>query len=187
MTELLGSDAQKGLDMWDRLLIALHLKKPPTPRPALVQPDIAWPRAQNVPKPAPRPTARNGWTPPRAMPPAPAPAYAVPQSTSSTSDSGDTMLHILMAQQTLANSNSLAAHECRREPEPERFSSGGAGDFGGGGASGDWDAPSPTPAPAYEPPAPSPSYDSGSSYSSSSSDYGSSSSDSSSSSSYSSD
>jgi hypothetical protein len=142
--------------MFDKLLIALGLKKKPQPRDPRIEPSTPWPRyAGHVsprPMPLPAPSRRMYGAPAVAPSPAPAPS--------------DDFASNLLLYSMLSNGRA-PAQECRRETEPEPMRSGGGGDFGGGGASGGWEPPSP--APSYEPPAPSPSYDSGPSSSDSSS------------------
>ena len=142
--------------MFERLLIALRLKKPKT-KPALPRIEPLMPRPRNTTR---------GHVPPRPMPP---PAPRVQQfaaaSTPAPADTSTTdMMNMLLLRQMLNSGDTSAPQQCSREQEAEPLRAGGGGDFGGAGASGSWEPP--PPAPSYEPPAPSPSYDSGSSYSS---------------------
>lgn len=136
--------------MFNKLLIALKLKKKPQPLHTPNALDTSWGYLQIKPmpmKPATYAETQRAYAPPTSRPssaPAPAP--------DTSSDLANTLF--------VASPISSGAHssECKRAPEAEPFSSGGDGDFGGGGATGSWESS-----------ATSQSYDSGSSSDSSSS------------------
>jgi hypothetical protein len=142
---------------FDRILIALHLKKMPQAKPIVV----------------PEPVLRHVGQPYRNMglKAELRPAMTEANPTSAPKLDTSSFENVMLGQQTHGYSPAPAP-----EPEPERFSSGGGGDFGGGGASGSWESPSPSPSPSYESSSSSSSYSSSSDSSSSSSESSSSSS-----------
>lgn len=89
--------------MWERLMIALGLKKP-TPKPSIRQPDVALPQRSGVvpPRPmsAPVPSPADAQWPPR-RPLSPTEAYVAAPSVTNTGDNGDSMAHLPAAQQLL--------------------------------------------------------------------------------------